>query len=84
MIRKVENYNAWVCKVKDIWKVSFAKECEHWLDIYQLPLFSTKLIRLKLKDSDPEELVLIYDHFASVQSIDFIERVNQTWNKFYD
>ena len=86
MIRKVENYSAWVGKAQDIYN------CLHTVNKYMygypLPLFGTTLEPISYNDFIADDLIMVTSYCAwtnpSEFTLDFVEQVNKTWNKFYE
>ena len=86
MIRKVENYYAWVGKAQDIYNYLHTRN--KYLYGYRLPLFETTQEPLTYNDFIADDLILVTNYFAwtnpSEFTLDFVEQVNKTWNKFYE
>lgn len=81
MIRKVENYKAWIGKVEDIIKCQrmFASTI---LYSYNLPLFTSDQTPSIYKDLNNDDLILVVDYPIANRnknfSLDFINEVNKT------
>jgi hypothetical protein len=95
MIRKVEGYNAWILKNKDLPILDNICKNTRWNDVVRLPLFGLHFYYYNVWSDDwpdEEELVLsIYYPYGhertngcNYKSLDFLEKVNKTWNKFYE
>ena len=58
------------------------------LYVYNLPLFTSDQIPCIYKDLNDDDLILVVDHSIANRnknfSLDFINEVNKTWNKFYE
>ena len=85
MIRKIEGYNAWICYKNDIDVLLTVNSCS--LLCYNLPLFSTNPGYPKNPHNIETDLVLCVEckGFVSHSFFEnFVEKVNKTWNKFYE
>ena len=88
MIRKVPNMQAWVMHYKDYsnWIGTSAVHSGFPI-IISLPLFelnpSAHSLRFLIKG---DELVLVVDAYVHPRpyTLEQVEEINKTWNKFYD
>lgn len=84
MIRKVPNIKAWVLRRKDYILLSRCTNSN--LNTYALPLFD---INPPLEIPfliDEDELILVIDFIINEHSLTLeqVEEINKTWNRFYE
>lgn len=85
MIRKVPNMKAWIMKWVDI--ISFERVTKVCIStVYTLPLFDTYPRSIDILDFEDDQLILIIDTFVNSRpfTLEQIEEINKTWNKFYE
>lgn len=97
MIKKVEGYNAWVLPLSEV--KTFLQVQGYSLKLiphlrlfyYDLPLFDIKLhSNFRYKEEDLNKIVLVInqegltDLHKTYESEDFVKKVNERWNEFFD
>ncbi len=95
MIRKVPNISAWVLKASDVeWFLPTSTMHIGFVYSTKLPLFSTTplVIRYRKCHYEDDELILLIDGYEYITfgtgamsefTLDEVEEINKTWNKFY-
>ena len=88
MIRKIEGYNAWVGPIGDLFQNIFLKS-RGFAFFYSLPLFSCNeetmgWVERNICPNSTLALLVIGNNIRYKITLDFIEKVNKTWNKFYE
>ena len=96
MVRKVPNISAWVLKESDVeWFLPTSTIHIGFVYSAKLPLFSTTPLIRKYRKChyEDDELILLIDVYEYVSfytgvmrefTLDEIEEINKTWNKFYE
>lgn len=85
MIRKVPNMKAWVLRRKDY---RLLCNCTNsvLINTYALPLFDTNPPLEIPFLMDDDELILVVDFITNEHSLTLeqVEEINKTWNRFYE
>ena len=92
MIRKIQDYDAWVCYFKDIKILRFYLNNYSFIFLYRLPLFDINPIPLAFpsENLDPDDLILVYlleikgRYERPLFTENFVDEVNKRWNEFYE
>lgn len=87
MIRKVPNMSAWIMRAKDYSKWdAVSKTHLGFRIIRELPLFDTSPIAITYWMVEEDELILVIDSYVhpAQYTLEQIEEINKTWNKFYE
>lgn len=84
MIRKVPNMKAWVLRRKDYKLLCHCTNSV--LYTYALPLFDTNPPLEIPFLMDEDELILVIDFIINEHSLTLeqVEEINKTWNRFYE
>ena len=87
MIRKVPNMSAWVIQAKDYRKWIVLSKY-HWgfQTIRELPLFEINTSDIPYGIVEDNELILVTDSYVhpTPYTLEQIEEINKTWDKFYE
>jgi len=85
MIRKVPNMKAWVMKWRDITLFEHVTKV-YFSTVFNLPLFDTCPRSTDILDFEDDQLILITDTLVNSRpfTLEQIEEINKTWDKFYE
>lgn len=96
MIRKVPNMSAWVLHGKDYSTFRTTVYLRNWIILLKLPLLNTKILLQNVYNHyyevpDDEYFCIIEEPelcktvgYKYNLTLDEVEVINQTWNKFYE
>ena len=87
MIRKVPNMSAWIMRAKDHSKwASVSKIHLGFQTIRELPLLDINPIAITYWMIEENELILVIDSYVhpTPYTLEEIEEINKTWDKFYE